>query len=124
VSVTPPKNDKARKAWLVSLNDGDEVAWIAGGSGSRRVTIMRARDTFVGRDCHFTIATGKGKTGNWRSTEGWIVPLDTVRQEVRATEARERLERVKWQFWQKQATDEQVLACAAVMWPKEFGGKS
>lgn len=124
MNFTPPKNDKARKTWLASLKDGDEVAWIAEGSGPRRVTVKRGRDMFVGQNCQFTFATGKGKINNWRSTDGWIVPLDAVRQEVRATEARERLERVKWQSWQKQATDEQALACAAIMWPEEFGGKS
>ena len=122
--MNPPKNDKARKAWLASLKDGDEVAWVAEGSGPRRVTVKRGRDTFTSQHCQFTLATGKGKTDNWRSTDGWIVPLGPVLRETRVGEARERLERVKWQSWHGKVSDEQSLACATILWPDEFGGKS
>lgn len=128
--MTPPKNDKARKEWLASLKDGDEVAIL--GDRQSVITIIRRcryREEFTDDQCRrFTLATGKERDG-WGNR--WIVPLtDELRAQIVRDEtvarARGKLSRL---YFARHAiddavTDDQALACAAIMWPEEFGGKS
>jgi hypothetical protein len=132
VSVTPPKNDKARKEWLASLKDGDEVVVI--GESKMLITKVRRcnyRSEFTDDQRRtFTLASGKEIGG-----KRWIVPLtsallEQIMHSIQVQNARSRMSNVAFAGFAyhsagaQKATDDQALACAAIMWPEEFGGKS
>ena len=97
-----PTLDKARTDWLARLQSDDEVAWITEHNPARLVKIRRGRDAFIANDekelhCRatFTLATGKGRAGTFRPTEGWIVPVTPeLRRESDVEKARDRLRAV------------------------------
>lgn len=125
-----PKNDAARKAWLRSLKDGDEVAWVTHRS-VQLITVRRGREgeflhtsgtQFNNRMTHtFTVVTGKGKqTGYADSADGWIVPVTLDhRRAVAAQTARERIIGAMSSSGLREFSDEQLLQVAAILWPSE-----
>lgn len=129
MSTYPPKNDAAR-AWLRSLKDGDEVAWVTHRS-VQLITVRRGREgeflytsgtQFNNRMTHtFTAATGKGKqTGHADSAEGWIVSVTPEhRRAVASHAARERIIGAMSSSGLREFSDEQLLQVAAILWPSE-----
>jgi len=128
--VTPPKNDQARKDWLKSLRDGDEVAVCddQGRMSIASVICSKYRPAFhLTGSGEYTLATGK-RVGR----DAWMIPLTDERRKKIAraalvTSARTKMAGVMFAPWgfnvTGAATDDQALACAAIMWPDEFGGK-
>ena len=119
-----PTLDKARTEWLAQLPNDSEVAWISEHNPARLVKIRRSRDCFVADDekemhCRatFTLATGKGRAGTFRSTEGWIVPVTPdLRRESAVEEARDRLRGVVFsRYATPKVSDDVVLAIAALL---------
>ncbi len=130
--MTPPKNDKARKEWLASLKDGEKVAVCDDRDRMRIASIsyraMHRQVFYVTESGQFTVATGK-RVGS----DAWIIPLtDELRKQIAratlVTSARTKMAGVMFAPWgfnvTGAATDDQALACAAIMWPEEFEGKS
>lgn len=127
--MNPPKNDKARKEWLASLKDGEEVVVIGESKMSTtKVSRCKYHPEFTDDQRRtFTLASGKEVGKNC-----WLVPLtEEHKRQIQRTQlfasARSRMNRVGFMPWScldVKATDEQALACAAIMWPEEFGGKS
>lgn len=131
--MTPPKLDRAHRAWLTTLRIGDEVAWISRYSPARIVRIVQIDGHFIVddepvRESHcratFTRLTGKGRSGTFRPTSGWIVPVtDVLRREHSVEVARQRLCAVRFNRFAGDAPpDEKILAIAAILWPEEVGG--
>jgi len=131
--MTPPKVDKERREWLAGLKVGDEVAWVSNGFPARIVRLVQIDGHFVvddepAKESHcratFTRLTGKGRSGTFRPTIGWIVPVaDDLRKEHSVEVARQRLCAVRFNRFAGDAPpDEKILAIAAILWPEEFGG--
>lgn len=131
--MTPPKLDKERRAWLASLKDGDEVAWVCDYSPALIMKILVGRDYFTGTDekeshCRatFTKSQGKGRQGArvFRSTSGWIVPVtEELRKEHAVAKYRVQLGRADFSSTGRVDADK-ILATAAILWPRDFEGKS
>ena len=130
--MTPPRQDKQRKQWLASLKDGDEVGVLTIRGVAHTLTIARlqrrtARKEYMDQDTgrQFTFASGKQP-----KYDRWLVPLtDAMRQDletVRQSEsARRRMCRTYFGMGLAPVVpDDKILACAAILWPDEFGGKS
>ena len=126
--MNPPKNDKARKEWLASLKDGDEVAVCDDRGRMMVASVIRYKYFHLTGSGEYTVATGKRVR-----REGWMLPLtDEHRKQIAraalVTSARTKMAGVLFAPWgfnvTGAATDDQALACAAIMWPEEFGGKS
>ena len=130
--MTPPKQDKQRKQWLASLKDGDEVGVLTIRGVAHTLTIARlqrrtARKEYMDRDTgrRFTFATGKQPV-----CDRWLVPLsDGMRQDLeterRAESARRRMCGTYFGHGLGPVVPaDKILACAAILWPDEFGGKS
>lgn len=124
VTFTPPKNDRARKAWLASLKDGDYVA-VVGPPFSYSARVQRSPlRCFVVKTGHwmlsqFTLTTGKGMH------DRWLMPLTDelrvrIEHEALLADLRRRLRGFSWYAGPDGATDDKVLACAAILWPEEF----
>ncbi len=126
--MKPPKNDKTRKAWLASLKDGDEVAVIT----ERRTKIVKLHrssrypnELRADGEC-FTVASGK-----YPGEDRWLIPAtDDLKASVVRDDlircARLRMCAVGFEPWSTRnvkATDDQAIACAAIMWPEEFGAR-
>lgn len=124
-NVKPPKNDKARKAWLASLKDGDEVVWQTQAGTVLVGTVSTFRDRFSVCDRAFTLKTGTAAAGWNRQSghylaDGWLVPVtDELRSQAAHACARDQLKRLNWTDWQHKFTSEQILAVAAILWPKD-----
>lgn len=122
--LTPPKNDKARKAWLASLKDGDEVVWQRQAGAVRVGTISTICDRFSVCDRAFTLKAGTAVAG-WNSrdghylADGWLLP---VTDELRSQAAREvaikcalnQIRRLDWHDWAK-LDGVKLLAIAAIL---------
>jgi hypothetical protein len=130
--MTPPKLDRAHRAWLTTLRIGDEVAWISRYSPARIVRIVQIDGHFIvddepakERHCRatFTRLTGKGRSGTFRPTTGWIVPVtDDLRKEHAVEVARQRLCAVQFNRSASNApSSEKILAIASILWPEDFG---
>jgi len=131
--MTPPKMDKERREWLATLKIGDEVAWVSDGHPALIVRLVQVGGHFVvddepAKESHcratFTRLTGKGRSGTFRPTTGWVVPVtDVLRKEHAVEVARQRLCAVRFN---RSASDappsEKILAIAAILWPEDFGG--
>jgi len=120
-----PKNDKARKAWLAALTEG-QVGLYRDGRVQAKIAIHRGGSWFLGPKGHsFTLATGLNSSGKRRE---WIVPLDdpALAELGRAEQvlaARCVMQKVRWLMFDDRSlgSDEQALACAAVIRPDLFG---
>ena len=131
--MTPPKQDKQRKQWLASLKDGDEVGVLTIRGVAHTLTIARlqrrtARKEYMDRDTGrlFTFATGKQPR-----CDRWLVPLtDAMRkaleEERHIESARQKMCRTYFGHHglSPVVPDDKIRACAAILWPDEFGGKS
>jgi hypothetical protein len=127
--MTAPKNDKARKAWLAGLKDGDEVAVIDSSGEALDICAVRRTnrdDLFTTQGGYFTLKTGRRCLG-YPDAIGysWLVP---VTQELRDKSAKHKLAgaarmeigRITGYEWRygKRFTDAQILAVSAILWPE------
>lgn len=117
------KNDRARKAWLAGLQDGETVA-IADDKGvlldvfgvTRRAT---ADHFWVSCFGSFTLKTGRGTA---RRGVLWIIPATEYMKAERAK--RKAADQMRGRFqsvdringW-RAFTDEQIASAAAILWP-------
>lgn len=125
-----PKNDKARKAWLAGLKDGDEVANI---TDDGRVLgfgpVHRSQNgpyflfgAQVGCRSLFTVKSGKAQPAHWHA-EGWIVQktpglVEQHKLNVLARAACVELGRMSEYQWRQLPTDK-ILAVSAILWPEQ-----
>ncbi len=112
--MAAPKNDKARKAWLAGLKDGDEVGiqYVVG--GDPRIIRIDSVDRGKIRIVH----------SSFRRTDGgcdcghYLVPIS---EELRT---KERLMKLRYKIGEAIGlggyglTDKQILAIAAILWPE------
>ncbi len=130
--MTPPKQDKQRKQWLASLKDGDEVGVLTIRGVAHTLTIARlhrrtARKEYMVLDTgrRFTLATGKQPL-----CDCWLVPItDMMRKDLEAEQQTESARRWMCRTYfgrglEPVVPNDKILACAAILWPGEFGGKS
>jgi hypothetical protein len=119
-----PKNDKARKAWLAGLNDGNEAAWLDGDTYRIGIIKRDVEESEIRLVCGglavgwFTTATGKGV--HVERTIGWLIP---VTAEIKAKVAHRAkvhgLRRVlSGRCFYVEFTDDQILAVTAILWPE------
>ena len=125
------KNDKARKAWLAGLKDGDGIATMddAGsvlgiGTVTRSLYTDEFRVESIG--C-FTSKLGKGGRGH-RGAHGclWLVPLTedmraAFEKRKAADRARSRIQSLNRFGGMPEFSDDQALAAAAILWPAAEG---
>lgn len=121
------KNDKAHKAWLAGLKDGDEAAVIDDDGACHGVGIVyryKSRDEISLGSFRFTAKIGRSSLGHYRATGFcWLVP---VTDELRAAaskrkavdETEDQLSKVRFTQW-RQFTDDQLLAVSAILWPEQ-----
>ena len=129
--MTPPKMNKRRREWLATLKIGDKVAWVSD-RPALIVQLVQVGGHFIvddepakERHCRatFTRLTGKGRSGTFRPTTGWIVPVtDDLRKEHAVEVARQRLCAVQFNRSASNApSSEKILAIASILWPEDFG---
>lgn len=127
--MTAPKNDKARKAWLAGLKDGEEVANVTDdgrvlGFGPVNRSLHDPCFLFgaqTGNRPRFSLATGKAKPYYWHA-EGWIVPktpelVEQHKLNVLARAACVELGKMSEYQW-RQLPTEKILAVSAILWPE------
>jgi len=105
--VTPPKNDQARKDWLASLREGDEVVIM-------RLSWQRCdlRSAVVGRRWNDRLIQTTAGAMFTRAT--WKASGEQV--------WRSAMSRVVWQHaGEHRASDDQAIACAKILFPDQFG---
>ncbi len=126
--TTPPKNDKARKDWLASLREGDEVVIM-------RLSWQRCdlRSAVVGRRWNDrliqTTAGAMFTRATWKASgeQVWIVPMTdehraAINKQQLVSRARSAMSRVVWQHaGEHRASDDQAIACAKILFPDQFG---
>ncbi len=130
--MTPPKQDKQRKQWLASLKDGDEVGVLTIQGTAHKLTTVRLHAD-IARKEYMDLTTNRRfafATGKQPRCDRWLVPLtDGMRQDLeterRAESARRRMCGTYFGHGLGPVVPaDKILACAAILWPDEFGGKS
>ena len=131
--MTPPKQDKQRKQWLASLKDGDEVGVLTIQGTAHKLTTVRLHAD-IARKEYMDLTTNRRfafATGKQPRCDRWLVPLtDAMRkaleEERHIESARQKMCRTYFGHHglSPVVPDDKIRACAAILWPDEFGGKS
>lgn len=121
MSTYPPKLDKARKEWLASLKEGDEVASASERDGERICpAIGRVQNSFYeyisgGGSRSYSLNSGRSPAPTYGAQDGgqrYLVPVtDEIRRRVRLRTWLAMGPRIQWQ----DVTDEQIEAIAKIL---------
>lgn len=118
--MTAPKNDKARKAWLAGLKDGDEVAIVNERGDCHLVKIHRRSFAFHCAGREFTLRGGKRiKRERYDNTPTYLMPItEEMRRRKYVEGLRERLIAACRSSGMREFTDAKILAVSAILWPE------